>query len=291
MTNPHRDRIRQSRRLLQNQYAYLAEDGGFEAELPESDPVLRGGPSNSPSRIAASDLLAGKNKGDRFRRTEIEEIARRLHLALWGQRSALLSSGEVTPLDVVNPSMALMSLGFDVLEDPSLGDVDVDGELLGVAGLLDRDNSRVSISPRYPADIQRFTLAHELGHVVLHQGSGLHRDRGLNGAPGRRPSSPEEAEANFFAAAFLMPAKLVRAEFRSRFATEHLVMTEEAAFGLGAAATAGARRDYKASQDLCRQLASAEHFHGTHFPSLAQRFQVSESAMAIRLRELELVDS
>jgi hypothetical protein len=31
--------------------------------------------------------------------------------------------------------------------------------------------------------------------------------------------------------------------------------------------------------------------YGTHFPSLAQHFQVSEAAMAIRLQELELVNS
>ncbi|MEQ9078129.1 MAG: ImmA/IrrE family metallo-endopeptidase [Sandaracinaceae bacterium] len=290
MTSSHLDRIRQSRRLLENPYAHLAEDGGFEAELPQAARALPSRPGGGPARIAVSDLLAGRQQGDRFRRTEIEEIARRLHLALWSQRSALLPDGEVTPLDVVDPSRALRSLGFDVLEDGSLGDVDVDGELLAVAGLLDRDNSRVSISLRFPADIQRFTLAHELGHVVLHQGSGLHRDRGLDGAPGSRPSSPEESEANFFAAAFLMPAKLVRAEFRARFATEHFVMTEEAAFGLGNAATEEAHRGRKATPALSRRLAGAEHFHGTPFPSLAQRFQVSESAMAIRLRELELVD-
>lgn len=48
-----------------------------------------------------------------------------------------------------------------------------------------------------PGDRQRFTLAHELGHMVMHQ----------------VPHPDQEKQANRFASAFLMPAKDIRADF------------------------------------------------------------------------------
>ncbi|QND51690.1 ImmA/IrrE family metallo-endopeptidase [Phyllobacterium sp. 628] len=51
-----------------------------------------------------------------------------------------------------------------------------------------------------PADRMRFTLAHELGHLVMH----------------RFPSPDMENEANQFASAFLMPERDIRPYFRGR---------------------------------------------------------------------------
>lgn len=273
MTSEQQDRIRRSRLLLGNPYAYLADDDEYEAEFPEtlSETPTSATPSSEPP-ISIALMLQGKRQGDRFTRAEIEEIAREVQVTLWERRDE-----HATAVDVLDPSKALRLLGFEVLEDPLLGDVGVN---VGVAGLLDRDQSRVSISPRFPAELQRFTLAHELGHVVLHQGTGLHRDRALRGSLVASPSNPEETEANIFAAAFLMPAKLVRAEFVKRFGTERFVLDDATAFALG---------DSSSSTLLPRRLARAEHFGGEHFVSLARHFRVSESAMAIRLAELELI--
>ena len=56
----------------------------------------------------------------------------------------------------------------------------------------------VVVGRGWPGDRQRFTLAHELGHLVLH---------------GRLASDvDEEAAANRFAGAFLAPADEVRKE-------------------------------------------------------------------------------
>lgn len=283
MTDAPPDRIRRSRELLQNPYAYLSEDGGYEAMLPRAE---ASGPRLSGSRINPMPLLGGKKRGDRFSRREIEAIARRLHLALWDQRPPL---APVNPLELVDPAMALERLGFDVsFDDASLGQVEVDGEILGVAGVLDRDNSLVRVSPRFSAVWQRFTVAHELGHVLLHAGSGLHRDRPLGGSASRS-AAPDEVEADRFAAAFLMPAKQVRAEFKRRFHTDDFVLDKQARFGLGEASSDLSRRRHSTRSDLARRLARATHFHGAHFPSLAEHFQVSERPMAIRLEELELV--
>lgn len=53
----------------------------------------------------------------------------------------------------------------------------------------------------------RFSLAHELGHYVLHSNEGI---RPIKAA--RFGSSLEEQEANLFAASLLMPRNLFRAE-------------------------------------------------------------------------------
>lgn len=54
----------------------------------------------------------------------------------------------------------------------------------------------------------RFTIAHELGHYFLHSGGGKNRIR-----IGREGSNRMEWEANWFAAAFLLPAKQFRADW------------------------------------------------------------------------------
>lgn len=51
-----------------------------------------------------------------------------------------------------------------------------------------------------PADRLRFSLAHELGHLIMH----------------RVPTLQMEEEANAFAAAFLAPAKDIRPYFSRR---------------------------------------------------------------------------
>lgn len=64
---------------------------------------------------------------------------------------------------------------------------------------------------------RRFTIAHELGHWTLHR----HAERSVfcrSGAIGaepqeRPPLAPHEQEANVFAAALLMPARLVQEQY------------------------------------------------------------------------------
>ncbi|HZJ05987.1 MAG TPA: XRE family transcriptional regulator [Nocardioidaceae bacterium] len=58
----------------------------------------------------------------------------------------------------------------------------------------------ILINARMPADRKRLTLAHELGHLVLHSE--------------HMTTSPEE-DANAFAAEFLMPAEVIRPELRN----------------------------------------------------------------------------
>lgn len=65
----------------------------------------------------------------------------------------------------------------------------------------------VLLNEANPADRMRYTLAHELGHMVMH----------------RFPNASMEAEANEFASALLMPAADIRPAFQGRRITLELL--------------------------------------------------------------------
>ena len=85
------------------------------------------------------------------------------------------------------------------------------GDLGDVSGLLLRepDGAVIGVNSTQSKVRQRFTIAHEFGHFLLHEGMIEHVD--LNYRVNYRSSisseatSIEEIEANFFAAALLMP--------------------------------------------------------------------------------------
>ena len=87
------------------------------------------------------------------------------------------------------------------------------------SGVLVRNGDAAVIGVNYShhPNRQRFTIAHELGHFVLHKG-GKYIDKGMSTLQFRDAESStgtqlEEREANQFAAALLMPADWVRREF------------------------------------------------------------------------------
>lgn len=76
---------------------------------------------------------------------------------------------------------------------------------------------------------QRFTIAHELGHFILHKDSGVFVDR-KSTALYRNSSSAtgevlKEREANAFAAALLMPKEMLEKELSSLSESEDIVET------------------------------------------------------------------
>jgi Zn-dependent peptidase ImmA (M78 family) len=82
----------------------------------------------------------------------------------------------------------------------------------GIAGLASRldgrwyivGDSRSSIAGRL-----RFTLAHELGHILMGHEPAVDDDATLREGPDSRGSHEQEVEANYFAAEFLVPRDLV----------------------------------------------------------------------------------
>ena len=89
----------------------------------------------------------------------------------------------------------------------------------GVAGQIIRngqDSFTIYIEKSHPPNRQRFSIAHELGHLFLHMGYMVDPKKWasvgtyMDSAMYRFGHSEEESEADEFAAAFLMP----RDEFR-----------------------------------------------------------------------------
>jgi hypothetical protein len=104
---------------------------------------------------------------------------------------------------------------------------------------------------------QRFTIAHELGHLLLHRFTSPHADSGYKVRFRDGASSEgrirEEIEANEFAAELLMPRALIRAEL----STEQLDHADD---------------DEEVFDDLVKRL--------------SELFEVSKQAMTVRLSAL-----
>jgi Zn-dependent peptidase ImmA (M78 family) len=123
-----------------------------------------------------------------------------------------------------------------------------------VSGMVHRRPDRVAIigvNSTHSIVRQRFTIAHELGHLILHKDENLHVDEkspiGFRNEESSRATKDTEIEANQFAAELLMPVDLLAKEIKSL------------------------------PDDMDAEDAVSE---------LANRFQVSEQAMTLRLTRL-----
>lgn len=278
--------VHDARRVLKNQYAYLDERGGYGEWSGQKSEG-----SKSAPLIDRASFLKGKTRGRGFSKQEIAAIAREVHIAMWHRRSDLFPTRkDVVAADMLDPSAALKGIGFSVSEAESLGQYSGADGLFEVAGVLDYSNLDVQISRRFAPEVRNFTIAHELGHTILHAASGMHRDRALDGSGGGQAREPRETEADLFASYFLLPEKLVRGTFQKRFLTQRFLLNDDTAFALGLKSLDSLRSKCRTQRDLARLLSNAEHFNGVHFHSLARQFRVSAQAMAIRLEELGLIE-
>lgn len=97
-----------------------------------------------------------------------------------------------------------------LMEQAGIIVADSDFHGAGVSGVTFAAPGRppiVLINKNHPADRLRFTLAHELGHIVMHQ----------------FPSPDMEDEANRFASAFLLPPDEIKEAFSDRRVTLELL--------------------------------------------------------------------
>jgi len=89
-------------------------------------------------------------------------------------------------------------------------------ELQGdLSGFLYRDKQQVviGVNTRHAQPRQNFTMAHELGHLLLHDQEQLHIDHEfrvrLRSDVSSQGTDEAEQEANFFAASLLMPKEFI----------------------------------------------------------------------------------
>ena len=283
------DKIAASRRLLQDPYAHLDEFGGFSASeitagiQPDAFRTL-----SQQVEGKYSALVRNKRGNRRYSSAEIEAKATDLQRKMWQDRSQIWPvTAPSNPIDILDPAIAFRLIGYDFDLEETLGQDIYDGKQIEVAGIIDDTSKQVRISRQFPYDVRSFTAAHELGHALMHDAKGLHRDRPLDGASVSR--EPIEREADKFASYFLMPGKLVKARFEAHFGTNNFSLNDDTSFALTRGTSLDLRKDCKTLRDLSRILACAMSYNGLHFVSLASQFKVSTEAMAIRLEELGLV--
>lgn len=146
---------------------------------------------------------------------------------------------------------------------------------------------RIATSQVSSDGAQNFTIAHEIGHVLLHFGEG-----NKTPVPAGKMTGPEERwrrlerEANIFAAELLMPEKAVRWKFRSVFGFERL--WTRSAMVRGAVANARLEGEPDPLRRAALAIAGLKRTVGER-KSLADFFLVSRTAMALRLSELGLL--
>lgn len=111
-------------------------------------------------------------------------------------------TGPSIPVDRIAKALGIR-LYIDALE----------GEISGFAYRA-KDQMVIGVNTWHAPVRQRFTIAHELGHLLLHNFDLLHIDRGftlrLRSELSGQGTDEEEVEANRFAAELLMPESFLR---------------------------------------------------------------------------------
>jgi Zn-dependent peptidase ImmA (M78 family) len=158
----------------------------------------------------------------------------------------LLDDAAINELPVPVEELAI-SLDAEIAYDAFDGDV---------SGMLYRTDGHtlIGVNSRHAQTRQRFTIAHEIGHLVMHEGTPMFIDRFVRVNWRDGASNQQEAEANSFAAELLMPRSFVEAEVGRVIAKRSKVTPQELA------------------------------------AMLAKRFDVSAEAMQYRLANLGVLD-
>lgn len=165
------------------------------------------------------------------------------------EAAILLEKCEVTKAPVPVRKIA-KHLGAEVRSEP------LEGHVSGLIYISVGQSPVIGVNSSHSKERQRFTIAHELGHLLFHATPGMHIDerkqtfiafRDSNSSKG---DDPDEVEANYFAAELLMPESIVRRDFL----------------------------EFK--KGTCPEDA---------IESLARRYRVSLQSMTIRLTRLSLV--
>lgn len=134
-----------------------------------------------------------------------------------------------------------------------------EGDLSGVL-FRDKSDTIIGVNSNESDQRKRFTIAHELGHFVLHEGDQLHVDHNFKtnfrNSISSQGSNFNEIEANAFAASLLMPETLVKEMYETALSNGVDPFTDD---------------------------------HSEEVALLAKLFNVSQTAMLIRLGKLGLL--
>ena len=218
----------------------------------------------------------------------IEEEALEVQREMWDRQVSIWPGRKVQRLDCCDPWEVAKYLKFEVQEgDLSCPDLPY-GMRLG--GFLNRPARLIAIADQLRPRTKRFTLAHEIGHVLLHPGMHHHREMPIHGlGEPRDPVEPEERQANHFAGCLLVPTSLLKRAFWSMFKVEYLDLTDDVAYELLGEDYMSLMNSAPYSLAFHRRVGEVERFRGKQFQSLVDLFEVHPTTMAIRLRQCGLV--
>lgn len=247
--------------------------------------------SRLPAQFKIEDFRSGQWTGTTLSRAVIEQVAIKLQSSIWKDRDRIWrGKAPNEQIETLDPKKVLTLFDYQFNKVPTLGEHESQQRRFDVAGTIDNSSKTVEISEKFPEGTQNFTAAHELGHALLHRQQALHRDRPLNGSVQSGYRNRDEREADQFATFYLMPSADVRRIFQALFKVEKFHITEDTAFNLGYVNVEELKAKSTNRRNLALILASSVSYGGQNFNSMAQRFKVSNEAMAIRLEELELLE-
>ena len=116
---------------------------------------------------------------------------------------------DLTSVDVTNPA----EIAIDLEKIAAFHNIRIEYHDFSdnISGVFFKKNNKLflGVNSYHSENRQRFTIAHEIGHYILHTDDILHHDDEKMHFRADKIQSSEETEANFFAAEILMPALLI----------------------------------------------------------------------------------
>jgi Zn-dependent peptidase ImmA (M78 family) len=107
------------------------------------------------------------------------------------------------------------------------------GEVSGIVHRNKDGTAVIGVNSSHPAQRQRFTIAHEIGHLLLHVDENLHVDKnfpiGLRSGVSGKSVDEKEIEANQFAASLLMPSDFIAHDLRPLIGKDVLIAIKKLA--------------------------------------------------------------
>ncbi len=202
---------------------------------------------------------------------------------------------QVTELDLLPRDLRAIAnlLGLKV---KSVDEDELDsGRAPETLGAFDRERKEILIATGKLHTRQRFTLAHELGHYLLHNQLVSFREDFASNETGDNHLKPEiEQEADLFAAELVMPTQPVRRVFVTNFDSpiDGAAASDDIAYFL----SQRPHRKFSASEIVrlgplgrAKLFARIGSYAGVPFKPMCEVFDVSVQAMANRLIDLGLV--
>jgi len=246
----------------------------------------------SEFKKATQDSFPLTSTGEKLSDDQISHKVDMLKKLIWKHKAEIWSdSDSLEPIQMLDPDEILKQLGYKIVESSSLGVFEHSGKSYEVSAQIDRESNVIEVSSQEPVVSRTFTLAHELGHALMHAQTGLHRDP----KPKDRSNfkrMPVEREADKFAALFLMPEKLVKQEFMRIYMVEKFSLNDDRRYALNPSNDKKINEMIGSQFGLAKLLAKKDNYNRqgqTPIQSLNEIFNVSVESMAIRLIELDLV--